>query len=65
MLSLSFALLWKIAAVLLIAVALIDLLTISDDRRVRMLRRQGMTQQAIAERLGITRYTVRKALASS
>ena len=35
----------------------------SQPRRVRMLRRSGMTQSAIADRLQISRYRVRLALA--
>jgi DNA invertase Pin-like site-specific DNA recombinase len=37
--------------------------TESTDQRVRRLRRQGTSQRAIAERLGISVYRVRKALA--
>lgn len=48
---------------LLLIVALIDLATMSQARRVRMLRRCGMTQAAIADRLQISRYRVRQALA--
>ena len=48
---------------LLLVIAAVDLLTMSQPRRVRMLRRCGMTQSAIAERLGVSRYRVRLALA--
>ena len=48
---------------LLLLVAVVDLLTMSQPRRVRMLRRSGMTQTAIANRLQISRYRVRCALA--
>ena len=48
---------------LLLVIAAVDLLTMSQPRRVRMLRRCGMTQSAIAERLGVSRYRVRCALA--
>ena len=58
------ALLWLFVP-LLFAVAMFDLLTMSQERRVRMLRRAGMTQTAIAERLGISRYRVRVALAAA
>ena len=37
--------------------------TESTDQRVRRLRRQGSSQRAIAQRLGISVYRVRKALA--
>lgn len=56
------ALLWLIAPLLLL-IAAIDLATMSTERRVRMLRRAGMTQAAIADRLAISRYRVRQALA--
>jgi hypothetical protein len=48
---------------LLLVIAAVDLLTMSQPRRVRMLRRSGMTQTAIADRLGVSRYRVRCALA--
>ena len=48
---------------LLLLIAVIDCLTMSQPRRVRMLRRSGMTQAAIADRLQISRYRVRLALA--
>ncbi len=48
---------------LLLIIALVDLATMSQARRVRMLRRCGMTQAAIADRLQISRYRVRQALA--
>lgn len=54
---------WKLLLPLLVLVAVIDWLTASTDRRVRILRRTGMTQQQIADRLNLTRYRVRKALA--
>jgi transcriptional regulator len=48
---------------LLFIVAVLDVLTMSQARRVRLLRRAGMTQSAIADRLQISRYRVRQALA--
>jgi transcriptional regulator len=48
---------------LLVLVAVIDCLTMSQSRRVCMLRRSGLTQTAIADRLGVSRYRVRCALA--
>lgn len=69
MLSISFAAVLKWAALLffafLAAVAVVDLLTMSQDRRVRMLSRCGHSQRAIARRLKITRYRVRLALPNS
>jgi len=48
---------------LLFIVAVLDVLTMSQARRVRLLRRAGMTQSAIVDRLQIARYRVRQALA--
>jgi hypothetical protein len=55
---------WKLLLPLLVLVALIDWLTASTDRRVLILRRAGLTQQQIADRLHLTRYRVRRTLAS-
>lgn len=52
-----------ILTALLIAVAVVDLLTMSERRRVRMLSRSGLSQRAIADRLSISRHRVRGALA--
>ena len=49
--------------VALVAVAVADLVTMSQDRRVRMLSRSGLSQRAIADRLSISRHRVRVALA--
>jgi DNA-binding CsgD family transcriptional regulator len=43
---------------------LIDWLTASDQRRIRILQRAGHSQRQIAARLNITRYRVRQALTS-
>ena len=64
MLTATFLVIWKLLLPLLLVVAVIDWLTASDDRRVRILRRTGLTQQQIADRLNLSRYRVRKALAS-
>jgi DNA-binding CsgD family transcriptional regulator len=64
MLTATFLVIWKLFLPLLLVVAVIDWLTASDDRRVRILRRTGLTQQQIADRLNLSRYRVRKALAS-
>jgi hypothetical protein len=48
---------------LLAVVLLIDLATMGTERRARMLRRSGLSQASIAQRLGISRYRVRLALA--
>jgi hypothetical protein len=55
---------WKLLLPLLVLVAIIDWLTASDDRRVRVLARTGLSQRQVADRLNLTRYRVRKALAS-
>jgi predicted DNA-binding protein YlxM (UPF0122 family) len=55
--------LWKLVAVFLVVIAILDLLTMSQERRIRLYRYQGLSQQSIADRLGISRYAVRQALA--
>ena len=62
MISVLFAAIFKVALPLLVIIALIDHLTMSQPRRVRRLARRGLSQRAIASRLGITRYRVRLAL---
>ena len=62
MLSLSIAAIFKVAFFLLAIIAAVDLLTMSQGRRIRMLTRCGHSQRAIASRLGITRHRVRLAL---
>lgn len=63
MLTTTILVIWKLILPLLVLVAIIDWLTASTDRRIRILRRAGHTQQRIADRLNITTYRVRKALA--
>ena len=63
MLSLSLAAIFKVAFFLLAIVAVVDLLTMSQDRRVRMLSRRGFSQRAIASRLNVSRHRVRQCLA--
>ena len=57
-------LLWVLLVPLLIALGV--LLWVTEDRktRARRWRRAGMTQAAIAERLGVSRTTVRKWIAA-
>ena len=62
MFSLSLAAMFKVAILLLAVVAVVDLLTMSQDRRVRMLSRCGHSQRRIASRLNITRHRVRQCL---
>lgn len=64
MLTLTAVVIWKLLLPLLILIAVIDWLTASDDRRVRVLAATGLSQRQIADRLNITRYRVRKTLAS-
>jgi hypothetical protein len=60
----TLSLLFWLLAPLLVVVAIIDLATASESRRVRILRRDGLSQQAIANRLGVSRYKVRIYLAN-
>ena len=62
MISISIAAIFKVAFFLLAIVAVVDLLTMSQDRRIRRLSRRGLSQRRIASRLGITRHRVRVAL---
>ena len=55
--------LW-LALPLLVLVAIVDLATASESRRALILRRSGMSQTAIAARLGVSRYRVRQYLAA-
>jgi DNA-binding NarL/FixJ family response regulator len=64
MLTITAFVIWKLLLPLLILIAIIDWLTASDDRRVRVLVRTGLSQRQIADRLHLTRYRVRKALTS-
>jgi DNA-binding NarL/FixJ family response regulator len=51
------------AAILLtLPVLLLLWATESREQRVQRFAREGMSQRVIAERMGITRYAVRKAL---
>lgn len=54
---------WAIALLLLPIVVLLWA-TESREQRARRWRRQGLTQQAIADRLGCSRTTVRRLLAA-
>ena len=63
MTSLFIALVFKFFIPLLVLVALVDLLSQTQAQRIQRLARAGNSQRAIAERLGVTRYRVRLALA--
>lgn len=64
MLTTTLLVIWKLLIPLLVVIAVIDWLTASNDRRILILRRTGLSQRQIAARLNITTYRVRKALAS-
>jgi len=63
MISIFLAFLFKFFLPLLVLVAVIDVLSQTRQQRIQRLSRSGQSQRAIAERLGITRYQVRLALA--
>lgn len=50
------------AVLVLLPVLILAWLTETQDQKIRRWKGYGMTQQAIADRLGITRYRVRQAL---
>jgi predicted membrane protein len=52
-LSVFLAVFFKACLPLIALIALIDLATMSRPRRVRLLRRQGLTWQQIADRYGV------------
>lgn len=56
--------LWAVFLPLILAVALIDSLTMGEKRRVVLYRRRGFSRRAIAQKMGISRYKVAKLLAS-
>jgi hypothetical protein len=64
MLTATLLVIWKLILPLLFVVAVIDWLTASETRRVRILRRTGLSQRQIATRLNLSRYRVRQALTS-
>jgi hypothetical protein len=62
--KMTFSLLLWFALPLLVLVAIVDLATASESRKALILRRSGMSQTAIASRLGVSRYRVRQYLAA-
>lgn len=64
MLTFTALVIWKLLLPLLVLIAVIDWLTASDDRRIRVLAATGLSQRQVADRLNVTRHRVRKALAS-
>ena len=63
MLTATLLVIWKLLLPLLFLVAVIDLLTMTPDRRIRFLHSTGLSQRQIADRLNLSRYRVRQALA--
>jgi len=61
--TVTLSLLFWLLLPLLFVVAVIDCATMSQPRRVRLLRSAGLSQSAIADRLQISRHRVRSALA--
>jgi DNA-binding CsgD family transcriptional regulator len=59
--SISCALFWALAP-LLIILAVIAWATETQPERIRRWRRQGLSQQRIAKRLGCSRWRVRQLL---
>jgi DNA invertase Pin-like site-specific DNA recombinase len=57
-------LLWALLVPLLIALGVLLWLTEDRKTRARRWRRQGMTQDGIAHRLGVSRTTVRRWIAT-
>lgn len=64
MITATLLVVWKLLLPLLFVVAVIDWLTSSDNRRIRVLHSTGLSQRQIAARLNLSRYRVRQALAS-
>ena len=56
-------LLWLIIPVLVL-IAIVDLTTASPARRARIWRQSGLSQRAISDRMGVSRYRVRCYLAN-
>lgn len=63
MISLLLAFVFKFFIFLLVLVALVDILSQTPQQKIQRLARAGNSQRSIAERLGVTRYRVRLALA--
>ena len=63
MISLLLAFTFKFFLPLLVLVALVDILSQTQAQNIQRLSLAGNSQRAIAERLGVTRYRVRLALA--
>lgn len=63
-LSAILALAWKLLLPVVFVVVLIDCATQTQQQRIRRLYRSGRySQRSLADRLGVTQYAIRKALA--
>lgn len=60
--TISCILAWTLA-LLVLPLLILDWLTLSRTERIRRLRAMGWSQQRIADRIGCSRWQVRKALA--
>jgi len=63
MIPLILAFTFKIFIPLLVLIAVIDAISATQPQKIQRLAMAGHSQRAIAERLGVTRYRVRLALA--
>ena len=54
--------LWFLILPAALLVAIIDCLSRSPRQRARRLHRSGLSQRAVAERMGVSRYRVRQLL---
>jgi len=63
MTTLLIALVFKLFLPLLVLIAVVDLLSQTQLQQIRRLSTAGFSQISIANRLGVTRYRVRLALA--
>jgi DNA-binding NarL/FixJ family response regulator len=62
-LTLLWGLAFKLLLPLLVLIAVVDVLTQTQPQRIRRLSCAGWSQRRIAERLNLSRYRVRQALA--
>jgi len=62
-LTLLWGLAFKLLLPLLVLIAVVNVLTQTQTQRIRRLSRAGWSQRRIAERLNLSRYRVRQALA--
>ena len=60
MLSILFAIVFKIFFPLLFIVAIVDLLTMSRKRKILLMRKSGKTWKTISQRFNVSQTTVRR-----